>query len=199
MFPALWCKSHFSFLEGASAPDELVARAVELQLPALALTDRNGVQGIPSAWVAAKDQPLKLITGSQVTIDDGTSIVLLAADREGYANLCRLITAGGCARPRASARVRWHEVGDHAPGLLALWGGARERCSPPSPTRAAQPPCCATRSATGSTPWPPATGRGRRAPPNAACASAPRATTCRSPPPSRCSTTSAPAAPCRTC
>ncbi len=123
MFPALWCKSHFSFLEGASAPDELVARAVELGLPALALTDRDGVQGIPSAWVAAKDATTRLITGSQVTVDDGTSIVLLAVDRTGYANLCRLVTVGRRRSPKGQCSVRWDEIADHAPGLLALWGG----------------------------------------------------------------------------
>lgn len=123
MPPALWCKSHFSFLEGASAPDELVERAAQLGLPALALTDRDGVQGIPSAYVAAKDSATKLITGSQVTLDDGTSIVLLAADREGYANLCRLVTAGRRRSPKGQCSVRWDEVANHAPGMIALWGG----------------------------------------------------------------------------
>jgi error-prone DNA polymerase len=123
MPPALWCKSHFSFLEGASSPDELVERAAQLGLPALALTDRDGVPGIPSAWVAAKGAPLKLITGSQVSVDDGTSIVLLAQDRRGYANLCRLVTAGAMRAPKGQGVVRWDEVAAHAEGLLALWGG----------------------------------------------------------------------------
>ncbi|HPF69855.1 MAG TPA: PHP domain-containing protein, partial [Candidatus Krumholzibacteria bacterium] len=123
MPPALWCKSHYSFLEGASSPGELVARAVELGLPALALTDRDGVPGVPSAWLAARGTALKLIIGSQVSIDDGTSITLLAADRRGYANLCGLVTAGAMRAPKGQGTVRWDEVAAHAEGLLALWGG----------------------------------------------------------------------------
>ncbi len=137
MPPALWCKSHFSFLEGASSPDELVERAVELGIPALALTDRDGVPGIPSAYVAAKDQPLKLITGSQVTVDDGTSIILLAATREGYANLCRLVTTGKRRAPKGEGSVAWTEVAHHAPGLIALWGGRESALAAEPDPRAA--------------------------------------------------------------
>src|SRR3954468_28900 len=90
----LWCKSNFSFLEGASHPDELIEEASRLGLPALALTDRDGVYGVVRAHIKAREFGLKLIIGSQVTIDDGFSVVLLVQDRAGYANLCRLLTAG---------------------------------------------------------------------------------------------------------
>src|SRR5205823_1191209 len=89
----LWCKSNFSFLEGASHPDELVEEANRLGLPVLALTDRDGVYGVVRAHVKAREAGLHLIIGSQVTVDDGSPIVLLVQDRSAYANLCRLLTA----------------------------------------------------------------------------------------------------------
>jgi error-prone DNA polymerase len=131
----LWCKSNGSFLEGASHPEELVLEAARLGLPALALTDRDGVYGIVRAHVAAREQHLQLIVGAEVTVGAGapdeagapgesaSRIVLLAADRRGYANLCRLLTTGRRRRPKGQSEVYWPEVAAHAEGLLALWGG----------------------------------------------------------------------------
>ncbi len=126
---ALWCKSNFSFLEGASTPAELVATADQLGLAAVALTDRDGVYGVPAAYQANQklDNGPRLITGSEVTLDDGSTLVLLAADHDGYRNLCRLITAGRLRCEKGESRVGWDEVSDHAQGLIALWGGARSR------------------------------------------------------------------------
>src|SRR5919109_4481508 len=119
----LWCKSNFSFLEGASHPDELVEEARRLGLPALALTDRDGVYGIVRAHVKAREVGLHLIIGSQVTVNDGSTIVLLAQDRGGYANLCRLLTAGRLRSEKGESAVSWDEICRHAAGLIALWGG----------------------------------------------------------------------------
>ena len=119
----LWCKSNFSFLEGASHPDELVEEANRLGLPVLALTDRDGVYGVVRAHVKAREAGLHLIIGSQVTVDDGSPIVLLAQDRSGYANLCRLLTAGRLRAEKGESVVTWDEVCRHATGLIALWGG----------------------------------------------------------------------------
>jgi len=119
----LWCKSNFSFLEGASHPDELVEEAYRLGLPALALTDRDGVYGIVRAHVKAREVGLHLIIGSQVAVSDGSAIVLLTQDRGGYANLCRLLTAGRLRSEKGESVVTWDEVCRHAPGLIALWGG----------------------------------------------------------------------------
>jgi error-prone DNA polymerase len=102
----LWCKSNYSFLEGASHPGELIDEAYRLGLPALALTDRDGVYGVVRAHVKAREAGVKLLIGSQVTVADGSTIVLLAQDRGGYANLCRLLTRGDGAREGASAVVR---------------------------------------------------------------------------------------------
>ena len=123
----LWCKSNFSFLEGASHPEELVETAHGLGLPALAVTDRDGVYGIVRAHVRAKELGLPLILGTQMTLDDDSTLLLLAQHREGYANLCRLITIGRRRAPKGECSVAWDEVCLHAPGLIALWGGARSR------------------------------------------------------------------------
>src|SRR5215470_10596141 len=119
----LWCKSNFSFLEGASHPDELVDEAHRLAIPALALTDRDGVYGVVRAHVKAREAGLKLIVGAQVSVADGSVIVILAQDRNGYANLCRLLTRGRLRSEKGESAVTWDEVCEHAAGLMALWGG----------------------------------------------------------------------------
>jgi len=119
----LWCKSNFSFLEGASHPDELVDEAYRLGLPAIALTDRDGVYGVVRAHVKAREVGIKLIIGSELTLSDGSTIVLLAQDRGGYANLCRLITKGRRRLEKGESAVGWDEVCAHAAGMMALWGG----------------------------------------------------------------------------
>jgi error-prone DNA polymerase len=119
----LWCKSNFSFLEGASHPDEFVEEAQRLGLSSLALTDRDGVYGIVRAHVKAQELGLHLIIGSQITVDQGSIILLLAQDRAGYANLCRLLTAGRLRSEKGESAVSWDEIYRHASGLLALWGG----------------------------------------------------------------------------
>ena len=124
----LWCKSNYSFLEGASHPDELVDEAYRLGLPAIALTDRDGVYGVVRAHVKARELGMKIIIGAQVTVDDGSTIVLLAQDRAGYANLCRLITKGRLRSEKGASAVTWDEICDHAAGMIALWGGEFELC-----------------------------------------------------------------------
>jgi error-prone DNA polymerase len=119
----LWCKSNFSFLEGASHPDELVEEAHRLGLPAMALADRDGVYGVVRAHVKARELGAKLIIGSEVTVNDGSTIVLLAQNRGGYANLCRLITKGRLRSEKGESAVTWEEVCAHAAGLIALWKG----------------------------------------------------------------------------
>ena len=104
-FP-LYCKSNASFLEGASHPEELVEEAHAIGLPGIALTDRNGVYGVVRAHVAARKRGLRLVIGAEVQVaaeaplrdrrpeEPPESIVLLARDRTGYRNLCRLLTRG---------------------------------------------------------------------------------------------------------
>ena len=206
MYAPLWAKSNFSFLEGASHPEELVEEAHRLGLGSIALTDRDGVYGMVRAHVKARDLGVHLVCGAQLSvaapgaqlaasplsavglhgaeyegrgpgwdapIDDlspaggrtgrrgrtrrarprqavlgagdappagtptaalagrggspvglvGSTLVLLAIDRAGWANLTRLLTAGRRRCDKGDAVVAWSEVCHHAPGLLALWGG----------------------------------------------------------------------------
>ncbi len=118
----LWCKSNFSFREGASHPAELIEAASQLGLTALALTDRNGVYGIVRAHVRARALGLKLIVGSQVSFADGRELLLLVQDRGGYRNLCRLITAGKAGAGKEACRVPVACLQEHHPGLICLWG-----------------------------------------------------------------------------
>ncbi len=121
----LWCKSNFSFLEGASHPDELVEETQRFGLKAIGLTDRDGVYGVVRAHVKAKEIGVRLIVGSEVTVDDGSTIVLLAQNLRGYANLCRLITGGRARSSKGESSVTWQEICGNAEGLIAPWGGDR--------------------------------------------------------------------------
>jgi error-prone DNA polymerase len=123
VYVPLWCKSNFSFLEGASHPEELIDEAHRLGLPALALTERDGVYGVVKAWQQTKTTSVRLLVGSQITVEDGSHIVLLAQDRAGYARLSQLISAGRLRSEKGTSVVSWEEVCQQAPGLLALWGG----------------------------------------------------------------------------
>ncbi len=122
-YAALWCKSNFSFLEGASHPEELVETAHRLGLGAVALTDRDGVYGVVRAHQKARELGLHLLIGAQITLTDGSHLLLLAQDTAGYAGLCRLISAGRLRSPKGQCSLRWREVYEHAAGLVALWGG----------------------------------------------------------------------------
>jgi error-prone DNA polymerase len=131
-YAPLWCKSNGSFLEGASQPEELVEQAHRFGLTALALTDRDGVYGIVRAHEKARELGVQLIVGAQVTVAEAagapeSTLVLLAQDREGYARLCRLLTAGRRRSAKGESRVTWSEVCAQAGSLLALWGGDRSR------------------------------------------------------------------------
>jgi error-prone DNA polymerase len=123
VYAPLWCKSNHSFLEGASHPEELVRTAHALGLPAFALTDRDGVYGVVEALLAAEEVGVRLVVGAQVSVCDGTHVILLVQDREGYRNLCRLLTRGHLRSQKGSSEVTWEEVCQHAEGLVAVWGG----------------------------------------------------------------------------
>ena len=123
-YAPLWCKSNYSFLEGASHPEELVEQAHALGLPGLALTDRDGVYGIVRAHVRARELGVHLICGAELSLDGGAKLVLLATDRAGYANLCRLVTRGRRRHAKGECSVAVDEVCGHAAGLFALWPGA---------------------------------------------------------------------------
>jgi hypothetical protein len=91
-FIELHARSAYSFLRGASFPEQLAERAAELEMPALAVCDRDGVYGTPRMHGAAKKQGIRAIVGTELTLEDGTVLPVLVRDRTGYQNLCRLIT-----------------------------------------------------------------------------------------------------------
>lgn len=119
-YTPLWCKSNYSFLEGASHPDELIEEAQRLGLRALALTDRDGVYGVVRAHMRARELGVQLIIGSQISVGD-RRVVLLAQTRKGYANLCQLISKGRLQSPKGSSNVAWADVCAYSDDLIALW------------------------------------------------------------------------------
>ncbi len=122
-YAELFCRSHFSFLEGASSPEELVARAAELGLSALAVTDRDGVYGLVRAHRAAREHGLRLVVGALISLRDLPSLVVLVRDRAGWSSLCRLLTAGRRDQPKGLALHSLEQLLEHSAGLTALLHG----------------------------------------------------------------------------
>jgi len=125
----LHCHSAFSFLDGASLPDELVATAVELGYEALALIDHNSVSGSMEFTVAARALGLRPIHGAEIDLDDGRHLTLLVENATGWSNLCRILTRAHAhtrEKPGApsQAYVPLEVVLDHAAGLICLSGCA---------------------------------------------------------------------------
>ncbi|MBX3268722.1 MAG: error-prone DNA polymerase [Sandaracinaceae bacterium] len=123
----LWVKSNGSLLEGASHPEELVDRAAELGLGALAITDRDSMNGLVRAWTRAKERGVRVICGAQVSVappggGPARRVVVLARTREGYGRLCRALTLGHARRPKGESLVEVRELADAADGnvLCAL-------------------------------------------------------------------------------
>ncbi len=127
----LHAHSAYSFLDGASTPEELLAAAAVHGYPALALTDHDGLWGTMEFAQAAKGLGIKAITGAELTLTDGSHLTLLVQDRTGYRNLCRLVTiahAGTRANPRepTAPRTSLDQLERHAEGLVCLSGCARD-------------------------------------------------------------------------
>ena len=137
----LHCHSNYSFLEGASHPDELVARARDLEMPALAITDRNGFYGAVKFFGAAQRAGIQPIVGTVLTIDDGTTppkdrvdydrwgerLLLLAEDKLGYMNLCRLISMAQMPNAKGMARLAADKLAGLSNHLIALVADPKER------------------------------------------------------------------------
>ncbi|HEV2851167.1 MAG TPA: error-prone DNA polymerase [Thermoanaerobaculia bacterium] len=153
-YAELHAASAFSFLDGASLPEDLVEQAAALELPAMALVDASGVYGAPRFYQAAKQAGIKALVGAEVALEDEPSLyqkrarfgplglvpdpktadqtrtvdaqarlTLLVANRAGYRNLCRLLTAAARGRAKGEARVSWDLLAEHAAGLHCLTGG----------------------------------------------------------------------------
>src|ERR1700691_6240414 len=158
MYIELHARSAFSFLEGASAPEEFAEVCAQYQMPAMALLDRDGVYGVPRFYLAAKKLNIKAHIGAEITSrlpyrDLGQPaalprLALLCASREGYQNLCRLITRTKLRAPKYPAPIPQRDIkripqcdtdktglgrfqamaslldlSEHAAGLVCLTGG----------------------------------------------------------------------------
>src|SRR5262245_40043872 len=165
MYTELHTSSAFSFLDGASLPETLIERAAELNYPALALLDRDGVYGAPQFYRAAKAAGIKAIVGAELTIDQapgtrpqapeeqalGTrhqalandprampvpnaqclmpdkqpwTLPVLVSSREGYKNLCRLITRARLRAPKGESSLTLDDFAGYTTGLMALVGAS---------------------------------------------------------------------------
>ncbi|HXO83962.1 MAG TPA: PHP domain-containing protein, partial [Gemmatimonadales bacterium] len=129
-YAELHCHSAFSFLDGASPPDALLAEAHRLGYPALALTDRNGVYGSLAFAHAAQPLGLQPITGAAVTLSDGSQLILLAETSQGYANLCRLLTQAHLGAERLDPRLPLDAIAARQEGLIILSGSRRDGLLP---------------------------------------------------------------------
>ena len=118
----LHAHSCFSLLDGASFPDELVATAVELGLPALALTDHDNLHAALDFANIANAAGLQPITGAELTLIDGTHLTLLVESVAGYRNLCRLITTAHYTGERTVPAVPIEALAEHHEGLILLTG-----------------------------------------------------------------------------
>ncbi|MBA4245544.1 MAG: error-prone DNA polymerase, partial [Pseudomonas sp.] len=120
-YAELHCLSNFSFQRGASSARELFERAARLGYRALAITDECTLAGIVRAWQAARETGLALIVGSEMPIEGGPKLVLLAEDLAGYQALCRLITVARRRAEKGRYRLLREDLDTPLAGLLAIW------------------------------------------------------------------------------
>jgi error-prone DNA polymerase len=114
--------SAFSFLRGSSQPEQLAEVAAELQMPALALCDRNGLYGAQRFSVACREHGVRPIIGCELSMEDGGVLPVLVENRAGYKNLCELLTQAHLRSEKGNCAVRWSELPRFAQGLVALLG-----------------------------------------------------------------------------
>jgi error-prone DNA polymerase len=110
--------SHFTFLEGASHAEELVETAKALGHRAIAIADRNSLAGIAKAHQAAKDCKFRLVVGCRLQFRDGCEVLAYPMDRDGYANLCELLTAGRRRAPKGECHLDYADLVKYRAGLV---------------------------------------------------------------------------------
>jgi error-prone DNA polymerase len=119
-YAELRASSAFSFLDGASLPEDLIHFAAANNLPAMALLDKHGVYGAPRFYSAAKKAGVRALMGADVVLDDGAILSLLVDSRTGYRNLCQLLTASALPHPKREARATWKLIEQYNEGLRCL-------------------------------------------------------------------------------
>src|SRR5262249_17666859 len=123
MYVELHARSAFSFLEATALPEDLAEEAARLEQRAIALVDRDGVFGAPRLYRACTRLGLTPLVGAEVTLADGGQLPLLVEDREGYKNLCRLITRIKMRAAKGEGPATLADLAEHAAGLVCLTGG----------------------------------------------------------------------------
>jgi len=124
-YAELHCHSYYSFHDGAASLEEMLVRARELGYAALAVTDHDNLGGAMRFAQLAKSLDVHGVIGAELTLRGGFHLTLLAKDRKGYANLCRLITAAHAAGERHAPELPPELLPEHAAGLIALSGCPR--------------------------------------------------------------------------
>ena len=105
-------------------PEQLAEVAAELEMPAIALLDRNGVYGAQRFSVAAREHGVRPIIGAELSMEDGSILPVLVENRTGYKNLCELLTQAHLRSEKGKCAVRWNELPQFADGLVAFLGSA---------------------------------------------------------------------------
>ncbi len=121
-YAELHCHSNYSFQEGASSVDELLARAVELGYPALALTDHDNMCATMQFAQVARSLDINPIVGAEVTLQGGQHLTLLASDRAGYGNLCQLVTYSYIGAERRNPELDVELLSEYSEGVVLLTG-----------------------------------------------------------------------------
>lgn len=128
-FIHLHTHSYYSLLDGISSPEELILAAKKLHMPALALTDHNGLYGAIEFYQKALERGIKPIIGAELTLADGFQVVLLVKDSSGYQNLCRLISNGRLSAGHGGFKLELKKMTGHSRGLICLSGGHKGKIS----------------------------------------------------------------------
>src|SRR5215469_440703 len=119
-YAELQVTTNFSFLRGASHPDELVVTAAALGHTAIAITDRNSLAGVVRAHHAAKEVGLRLVVGCRLDLRDGTSLLAFPSDRAAYGRLARLLTIGKRRAPKGECHLDYADVRAHGAGHIMV-------------------------------------------------------------------------------
>jgi len=118
MFAELAARSNFSLLDGASHPQELVARAAVLGYAGIGICDRNSLAGVVRAHIAAKENGLRYVVGARMVLDDDTEYFVWPTNRTNYGQLTRLLSLGRMDSPKGMCRIRHADLLAHAEGWV---------------------------------------------------------------------------------
>src|ERR1700693_3777419 len=131
MYTELHARSAFSFLAGASLPEELASVCAGRGMEAMAVLDRDGMYGAPRYYMAARKSNVRALIGAAVTSEEGWQYPLLVESRKGYQNICRLITSMKLRAKKGEGQISRVEIagrlGTDGGGLICITGGDQGR------------------------------------------------------------------------